>query len=304
MLALLIPVMLAASLAACRRAPDGQPVNSLVVGIDVLTDSPYNTEPPETSGQDTPSDTTSPWQGDVTDRPVDTDTRPVTEETTQEVDVVSYDYEVEMTDEVIAEVGSMKSRKLLRYPRLTGLSNADMQTKINELLAEIAASEYKNRLMGLEEYTKNGVTVKYEITDSTVTYLGGNLLSVRSAGSLSYSDGTPELRFMYSNVINLSTGKNVSQKKLYTGFGDIKKLFEDGKFTQISGAEDLTSSISLADMMTQYSLYELYNTYPETYFTPEMLIISIELNAKLGGYAEFSIPLSEVNGYLSMSPTK
>lgn len=57
-------------------------------------------------------------------------------------------------------------------------------------------------------------------------------------------------------------------------------------------------------MMSQYAMYELYNTYPDTYFTPKELVIIVELNTKLGGYAEFSIPLSDVNAYLSVSPTK
>lgn len=217
---------------------------------------------------------------------------------------MNYEYDTVTVDETIAVVGASKSRKILRYPKLTGLSNADMQTKINTLLGEIAASEFKNRTLGLDDYTKNGVAVRYEVAKTSVTYLGGNLLSVRSAGSITYSDGSEDVDFAYSNVINLSTGRNITQKKIYQKFGEIKSLFENGRFTQISGAQNLTSSISLADMMSQYAMYELYNTYPDTYFTPKELVIIVELNTKLGGYAEFSIPLSDVNAYLSVSPTK
>ena len=57
---------------------------------------------------------------------------------------MNYEYDTVTVDETIAVVGASKSRKILRYPKLTGLSNADMQTKINTLLGEIAASEFKN----------------------------------------------------------------------------------------------------------------------------------------------------------------
>lgn len=299
--ALLLPTVLSLTLTACRRVGDDTPDHSLVVGVDVLTDDPSMTEPmtePQTG------DDTTAAGGAETTAPAGLTTKPTTEETTQIVDIVNYDYDTVVLDEVLAEVGSQKSRKILRYPKLTGLSNPDMQTKINELLGEIAASEFKNRLLGLDEYTKSGVTVKYEIKNSTVTYLGGNLLSVRSEGELSYSDDTATVNFVYANVINLSTGRNISQKKLYSDFGKLRDMFEDGKFKQISGADNITASISLADMMTQYSMYQLYNTYPATYFTPSELVIVIELTSNLGGFAEFSLPLSAANSYLSMSPTK
>lgn len=298
--ALILPALAAVCFASCRRS-DGKPAHSLVVGVDEFTDDPAlsTAEAPVTAPR---GDSTAP--GDTTRDPDTPVTKPVTEETTQKVDVISYEYDVVKLEETIAEVGAQKSRKLLRYPKLTGLSNPDMQTKINSLLADIAASEFKNRLLGLEEYTKNGTAVVYEIKSTAVTYLGGNLLSVRSAGSISYSDGTAEQNFAYSNVINLSTGRNISQKKLYSDFGGIKGMFEAGKFRQISGTPDIVSSIPLADMMSQYALYELYNTYPDTYFTPSELVIVVELNVSLGGFAEFSIPLADANAYLSMSPTK
>ena len=298
-LALLLPTIAAAVLSSCRNV-SGRPSSSLVVGVDELTDPPAETLP--YTGEAT--DTSAPSTGDATNRPDKPTTKPVTEETTQQVDIVNYEYDTVTVDETIAVVGASKSRKILRYPKLTGLSNADMQTKINTLLGEIAASEFKNRTLGLDDYTKNGVAVRYEVAKTSVTYLGGNLLSVRSAGSITYSDGSEDVDFAYSNVINLSTGRNITQKKIYQKFGEIKALFENGRFTQISGAQNLTSSISLADMMSQYAMYELYNTYPDTYFTPKELVIIVELNTKLGGYAEFSIPLSDVNAYLSVSPTK
>ncbi len=301
-LALIPPLLAALTLVSCRRAePDDK--HSLVVGVDILTDdattAPDPVSIPESDTSPASPDSSSP----ITESSPVTQ-KPQTEETTEIVDVVSYEYDVVLSELKLADVGSQQSRRILRYPKLTGLSNESMQTKINELLEEIALSEFKNRLLGLEEYTKSGVAVTYEITSSQVTYLGGNLLSVRSEGGISYSDGADTVRFVYANTINLNTGKNLSQKKLYSDFEGLKRLFEAGAFKQISGADNITSSISLADMMSQYSLWELYNTYPVTYFTSTELIISVELTSKLGGFAEFSLPLTTADAYLGISPTK
>ena len=118
-----------------------------------------------------------------------------------------------------------------------------------------------------------------------------------------YSAGCVGLIKAYDNF-DESRGVCFSTYAVPVILGEIKKLFEADRFRQISGMDKLTSSISLADMMSQYAMYELYNTYPDTYFTPNDLVIVIELNRNLGGFAEFSIPLADVNAYLSMSPTK
>jgi len=82
------------------------------------------------------------------------------------------------------------------------------------------------------------------------------------------------------------------------------KLFTSGKFKQISGEDSLLSSISLEKLMENYKYYAQYNDYPETYFTQDSLVIILDTDKENGFFAEFSIPLAEVNDCLQRSPTK
>ena len=82
------------------------------------------------------------------------------------------------------------------------------------------------------------------------------------------------------------------------------ELFTSGKFKQISGDSSLTSAISLEGLMEQYKYHAQYGTFPESYFTPDSLVLVVETNKGNGFFAEFSIPLSEVTDCLYYSPTK
>ena len=82
------------------------------------------------------------------------------------------------------------------------------------------------------------------------------------------------------------------------------ELFISGKFKQISGDSSLTSAISLEGLMEQYKYHAQYGTFPESYFTPDSLVLVIETNRGDGFFAEFSIDLTEVADCLYYSPQK
>jgi hypothetical protein len=134
--------------------------------------------------------------------------------------------------------------------------------------------------------------------------MGNGIVSARSEGVIDYSDDTSDLKFAYSITLDLSTGRDISLKKIYSDFGEIMKLFTSGKFKQISGDASLLSSISLEKLMENYKYYAQYNDYPETYFTPQSLVIILDTDKENGFFAEFSIPLEEVDSYLQRSPKK
>lgn len=299
---------LALSLSSCALiADDGRVMNTLHAG-ETRPNVPYETTAEVLSSDTTSPDTSSP---DVSTTSPDTDvtTAPPTvttspEETTAQVDIITYEFEVVTVTENLGSGGSSKSSRTLRYPKLTGLSNADMQTKINDSLASLADIEFDAKVTNVEEDIAAGITVKYEVTDTAVTYLGNNLLAVRSSAKVKYSGGSGDNEFAYSYLFNLSTGKTVSMAKLYSDFGSVMNVFKSGEFTQISGEDNITSTVSLSEMMEQYKNYKLYSTYPDSYFTPTSLVLIIELNAMSGYYAEFSVPLDKVNAYLNVSPTK
>jgi hypothetical protein len=299
---------LALSLSSCALLADGDRVMNTLHAGETRPPIPYDTTASvlssDTTAPDTPptDETTVSPDTDVTTAPPAVTTAP--DETTAQVDIITYEFEVITATENLGSGGSSKSTRTLRYPKLTGLSNADIQEKINDSLASLADVEFDANVTNVEEDIAAGITVKYEVTDTTVTYLGNNLLSVRSSAKVKYSSGSGDSEFAYSYLFNLSTGKTVSMAKLYSDFGAVMNLFKSGEFTQISGENNITSTVSLDEMMEQYKNYKLYSTYPDSYFTPTTLVLIIELNAMSGYYAEFSVPLDKVNAYLNVSPTK
>lgn len=297
---------LALSLSSCALIADDREMNTLHAG-ETRPPVPYDTTASvlssDTTAPEAPTDetTVNPDTG-ITTAPPAVTTAP--DETTAQVDIITYEFEVVTVTENLGSGGSSKSSRTLRYPKLTGLSNADIQEKINDSLASLADIEFDSNVTNVKEDIAAGITVKYEVTDTTVTYLGNNLLSVRSSAEVKYSSGSGDNEFAYSYLFNLSTGKTVSMAKLYSDFGSVMNLFKSGEFTQISGENNITDTVSLSEMMEQYKNYKLYSTYPDSYFTPTTLVLIIELNAMSGYYAEFSVPLDKVNAYLNVSPTK
>ncbi|MBO5702074.1 MAG: hypothetical protein J6S71_06515 [Clostridia bacterium] len=255
-----------------------------------VTEDPSVTNPETTAEQ--PAITTSP----VTSAPEETTSEPP--------EVITFEFDVIEQNEEIGTVGKDKCMKIIRYPALKGLENSAAEAKINKLISQISSVEYQNRLPNAGDLVKNGTYVSYEITETAITYLGNNIVSVRSQGMIDYKDDTKDEIFVYCNLIDLSTGKDITLKKTYSDFGKIMTLFTSGKFKQISGDKTLTSSMTYAQLIEQYKYYSQYGTYPETYFTKDELIIVVETNSTNGFFAEFSIALSEVNDCLVLSPTK
>lgn len=268
------------------------PPDSTVVPEDV-TYEPVATEAPEATDEVT------------TSSPV-TATAPETtaEDTTPPPVIVTYEFDVIEAVTELGTTGGKKCTSTLRYPALTGLEDKEKQDDINKLLAEIAGSEYQNRLPGASELISSGTAVSYEITESAVTYLGNNLLSVRSEGVIDFTDDANDETFVYCNLINLSTGRDISLKKTYSDFGSVINLFTSDRFKQISGDSSLLTVLSLEQLMEQYKYHAQYGTFPESYFTHDTLVLVIETNRGSGFFAEFSISLDEVADCLHYSPRK
>lgn len=278
------------------------------------TEAPATIEavPPETTAEipeitTAPETTVAPEVTDevTTSAPVIT-TAPETtpEETEPPAVIVTYEFEVIESVTDLGTTGGIKCSAIIRYPALTGLEDKAKQQEINDLLSQIAGVEYQNRLPNAGELIPAGTAVSYVITETAVTYLGNNLLSVRSEGIIDYIDDANDEEFVYCNLINLSTARDITLKKTYADFGRVIELFTSGKFKQISGDSSLTTAISLEGLMDQYKYHAQYGTFPETYFTHDSLVLVVETNRENGFFAEFSIPLSEVADCLHYSPIK
>lgn len=268
------------------------PISPVTSETEVTTLAPDITDAPPVS-----EDQTTATGPDVTTVAPDSDPA---ETTSSAPEFPPFEFDVIEESEELGTVGKDKCVRLIRYPALKSLEDTSAQTKINKLLSQIASVEYQNRLPGIAELIQGGTYVSYEITDTAITFVGNDLVSVRSEGRIDYKDDTKDEKFVYCNLIRISTGKDITLKKTYADFATIITLFTSGSFEQISGE----TSLSLSQMMEQYKYHAQYGTYPETYFTEDSLILVIETNIENGFFAEFSIALSEVNGCLAESPTK
>ena len=268
-----------------------KPPEATAIPEDITTAEAIVTLPPEITDEGT---TSSP---DATTAPETT-----AEETTAPPVIVTYEFDVIEAVTDLGTTGGNKCTSTLRYPALTGLEDKEKQDEINKLLAQIAGVEYQNRLPGASELISAGTAVSYEITETAVMYLGNNILSVRSEGIIDHIDDANDEIFVYCNLINLSTARDITLKKTYSDFGKVINLFTSGKFKQISGDSSLTSASALEQLMEQYKYHAQYGTFPESYFTQSSLVLVIETNRGSGFFAEFSIPISEVADCLYYSP--
>ncbi len=313
-LTLFICLLLTVSLfSACFEVDWGEDgYRTMPLGTGTEAPAPVETAPPETTVEvpeitAAPETTVAPEVTDevTTSAPVIT-TAPETtpEETEPPAVIVTYEFEVIESVTDLGMTGGIKCSAIIRYPALTGLEDKAKQQEINDLLSQIAGVEYQNRLPNAGELIPAGTAVSYVITETAVTYLGNNLLSVRSEGIIDYIDDANDEEFVYCNLINLSTARDITLKKTYADFGRVIELFTSGKFKQISGDSSLTTAISLEGLMDQYKYHAQYGTFPETYFTHDSLVLVVETNRENGFFAEFSIPLSEVADCLHYSPIK
>ncbi len=246
-----------------------------------------------------PADTSSPDTGTeelTTDGQTQTDTEPV--ET-----VLTFETAEELR--TVAEYGGKSSTMLLRYPVVSGLENAAVLEKVNKLLMQIAEVKCGARMNGAEEALKAGNVMTLEVVSSEVTFANGNIMSVKSEGQVVSSDGTGTEKFVYCNVINLSTGKDIAPKNIYTpeGFATVMELFKKGEFSVVKADAGLASARTNESLMEQYKDYLTYNTmYPGTYFTADSLCICVDVEAAYGYWAEYSVPLEKVKDCLRISP--
>lgn len=270
-----------------------EPETAPATVAEETTVAPVVTSSPEVTG-----DSTASADPDATSAP---DTMP---EDTEPPVIITYDFDVISSVTDLGTASGTKCTATICYPALTGLEDASKQADINSLLSDIATIEFQNRLPNASELIASGTAVNYKITSTSVTYMGNNLLSVRSEGVIDYANDSNDDEFVYCNLINLSTGRDISFKKVYSDFEAVMDLLRAGKFTQISGESSLVSSTLFDEIIKNLIYSSQYSTFPETYFTQDSLIIVIETDRENGFYAEFSISLDEVNAYLTQSPTK
>lgn len=298
LLAVLICGVAAASCASGKSG--GRVIHTIFAGTGTTAPAPESvpdvTLLPETS-VNTGEDTSVPSDTGIGSETTESDESSSSAPETSSVPAdVTYDCEIVNVTEELGSAGGLKSVRTLKYPKISGLSDTAVQNKVNTLIANIAEAKFGVYVTNAAELLKDGTGVDYKVTDTAVTYLGNNILSLRSAGTVQYSGKSQEKEsFIYCNFINLSTGKELKPKTVYSDFGAILDLLGSGEFSRIAGSGDdgLTEFIKLSKSNIAYGVY------PETYFTADSLVIVIDETL-----SEYSVSLEKVNAYLTVSPSK
>ena len=221
-------------LAACYPVTGDSEYRTLPLGTGTLAPVVLETEPEVTS--EITEETTAPapetteiTSDETTVEAIVTTEAETAEETTSAPEIVTYQYDVIEDTREIGEISGQKYYAVIRYPAITTLEDAAKQEKLNNTIMQHAVIQYQNLLPNASELISSKTAVSYEITSTEVTYMGNGIVSARSEGVIDYSDDTSDLKFAYSITLDLSTGRDISLKKIYSDFGEIMKLFTSGK---------------------------------------------------------------------------
>ncbi|MBQ8509770.1 MAG: hypothetical protein IJ493_07680 [Clostridia bacterium] len=183
----------------------------------------------------------------------------------------------------------------IAYPVLTGDAvSGSLEEKIRGYVVD-----YMEQYL---RYANAEGAYSYVIDDVTVTCRLPGLVSVLCAGSFTDADSS------YPETIVYTLNINPESAVIYNEFDDfiadfdaLADTFRSGGFTLESGVNDLLTKTNYTDMFIAYS--DLYGIYPPLYVIDSgdglRLGLSVELVYTLGGHAEFSIPLDEIDGAIT-----
>lgn len=213
------------------------------------------------------------------------------------------EYEIKEETIVVHETeDGRKSTKVLRYPVISGMEDAELQNKINSLFVDVAERQFILNVPDVDIYVIEDTIFNYDVSDVEVTYISSTFISVKntvySMTSVSSYADCP----IYTVNIDLTTGNIIDEEDIFGDFNAITSKFLSGGFTKVYGEDSLMDNTNYEDMILQYK--SDYANYPEVYFTADSLVINIDLVAALGTSAGFSVPISEIADSLEFNPIK
>ncbi len=213
----------------------------------------------------------------------------------------TYEYTIQEHSTIVSETeAGGRNTKFLRHPVLSGMTDADIQTKVNALLLVKAESVYKSTLRDIDIYMEEGTIFNYEVTSCTVEYASDKFLSVKSMINFTTSTAEYSTNSVYTTNIDLTTGEEIAGEEIFSDFTVVNNKFIGGDFALEYGMENLLELTNYSDMILQYKSDR--SIYPDVYFTYDKLVINIDLTDALGSAAGFSIPLETVRDCLKFIP--
>ena len=185
------------------------------------------------------------------------------------------------------------------YPVILGHENS---AALNEALRDAALSYMENYLT----YNAPEGFYTYEIGTVQATLQLPDVVSFLCCGSI-YAEGAAHpASIVYTLNVDLRDGSFLTFDDMVADFPALAEKFKNGKFSYVSGIDNITEQISYADMIGQYDA--LYGIYPPAFLYADgsdvMLAFSFELIYALGGHAEFAIDADEVKKSLGPKLTE
>ena len=185
------------------------------------------------------------------------------------------------------------------FPVIIGHENSDA---LNEAF-KTAALDYMQSYL---TYNAPEGFYTYEIGTVTATLQLPDVVSFFCAGSIYVEEAAHPSSIVYTLTVDLRDGSFLTFADMVADFPALAEKFKSGRFSYVSGIDDLTSQITYADMIGQYDA--LYGIYPPTYLYANgndvMLAFSVELIYALGGHAEFAIDTDNVKNSLGAKLTE
>ncbi len=232
-----------------------------------------------------------------------TDSESVSDTVTETEAIMAHTYEIKEEIIVVHETeDGRRSTKVLRYPEIGGMSDPELQAKVNSAFRDVAEKQFKHNVPDVDIYIIEDTVFNYEVSEVEVTLLDNHFVSVKNTVySMSSNAAYPNCP-VYTVNIDLASGEIIEEDEIIANFNLISSAFLAGDFTMVCGAEDLLDNTNYEDMILQYK--SDYASYPELYFTPDSLGMCIGLVSALGSNACFEIAVDSITDALIINPTK
>ena len=207
----------------------------------------------------------------------------------------------EIADSTLSLGGS--SSAALKYPVFSELPSETVRKKLNEQLAEMAKFDfqYNERCKDYQDRIAEGQKVVYRTLSCDVTFMNDAFISVRWSAEYTAGNSDP-LPLVFAHYMNLSTGKEIKPKDLFSDIGSVLDLLAAGKMKLVESTKNFASELDLELAVKQFRAGISYNTYPVTYMTGEGLVLIVSLDNPAGDFGEYFADFGSVGKYLKVTP--
>lgn len=214
----------------------------------------------------------------------------------------SYEVEIKEDISVVSDTEDGRCTKVLRYPVISGMADAELMDKINTEFASFAEKLYTQSVPDEEIYIIEGTIFNFEIAECKVEYLSDEFISVKNTINLYTSISEYTSSPVLTLNMNLTDGSILDGDDIFSDFNSVASKFLAGEFAEEYGIKDLLSQTSYEDMILQYR--SDYASYPQVYFTADKMVMNIDLADALGTSAGYSADIDTVKDFLKFYPEK